>query len=50
MVSGKKKRIKREGLGSELIESFVEQLDGTYSIQKGNGTTYVIVFPLRNKE
>lgn len=46
----KEKEDKTEGLGSELIESFVEQLDGTYSIQKGNGTTYVIVFPLRNKE
>ncbi|MFT5819423.1 MAG: two-component sensor histidine kinase [Crocinitomix sp.] len=33
-----------QSVGLDLIDSFVEQLDGTYKIDKTNGTKYVIDF------
>lgn len=38
----------RNSLGLELIESFVEQLDGTLSLEKENGTVYHILVKLSN--
>lgn len=36
-----------QSIGLDLIESFVEQLDGTYEIDKTNGTKYVIHFVIK---
>lgn len=35
-----------KSIGLELIDSFVDQLDGTCTIDKSNGTTYTIIFTI----
>ncbi len=39
-------KIVSQSIGLDLIESFVDQLDGTYEIDKSNGTKYIIRFEI----
>ncbi len=39
-------KIASQSIGLDLIESFVDQLDGTYEIDKSNGTKYIIRFEI----
>ena len=36
-----------QSIGLDLIESFVDQLDGTYEVDKTNGTKYIIRFEIK---